>query len=206
MHLVLNNYRSGSSRFSLDLARDCNLEYYGDVFSDQTSHTPEFVDKFCKTLLDDTKAMPMAVVKCHPADVLRLPNGAELLKRLINRSDKVYMISRKKFDDILRSLNVACCLKQFIGLGHNEEFTIVHDFYVPVTLFEENYFKIMYGNIDLIRTYSRYKNDISLLWYEDIFEEHGRLVRRVNITNPTPPTNINIANVFGQFQLVRNEQ
>lgn len=206
MHLVLNNYRSGSSRFSLDLAKDCKLEYYGDVFSDQTTHSQEFVDKFCKKLLDDTAAMPMAVVKCHPRDVLNRPNGDVLLQRLINRSDNVHMISRKRFDDILRSMNIACCLKKFIDVGYNEEFTITHDFYVPVTLFEENYFKLMYGNIDLIRTYSRYKNDIKLVWYEDIFADHGRLVRQVNITNPTPPTNINIANLFGQFQLVRNAE
>ena len=103
MHLVLNNYRSGSSRFSLDLAKDTKLEYFGDVFSDQSIHKPEFVEKFCRTVMDDTKAMPMAVVKCHPRDVLNLPDGEKLLSRLINRSDAVHMISRKSFDNILNS-------------------------------------------------------------------------------------------------------
>lgn len=203
MHLVLCNYRSGSSRFSLDLARDYNLEYYGDVFSDQSKHSPEFVKKFCDTILNDTKAVPMAVVKCHPRDVLDLPNGQELLQKLINRSDKVYMINRRSFDNILRSMNIAACLKEFINEDYNTEFTIIHSFYIPVTLFEKNYFKLMYGNIDLIRTYSKNKDQIELLWYEDIFEEHGRFVRRVEVTNPTPPTNINLETIFNQFVLKR---
>lgn len=203
MHLVLNNYRSGSSRFSLDLARDSKLEYYGDVFSDQSTHTPEFVDKFCKIIMDDTKAMPMAVVKCHPRDVLNLPDGEKLLTRLINRSDEVHMLSRKSFDNILTSLNIACCLKEFINAGYNEEFTITHDFYIPTTLFEQNYFKILYGTLDLIRIYSKHRTKIKLRWYENIFEEHGRLVRQVNITNPTTPTHIDISSMFAQYQLVR---
>jgi hypothetical protein len=153
--------------------------------------------------MSDTSAMPMAVVKCHPRDVLDLENGEELLHRMIYRSDKVYMFNRKSFDDILRSMNVATCLKEIIDAGYNEEFTITHEFYVPVTMFEKNYFKLMYGNIDLIRVYSRFKHKINLLWYEDIFENHGRLVRDVVITNPTPPTNINLEEVFTNFELRR---
>lgn len=203
MHLVLCNYRSGSSRFSFDLAKDNNLEYYGDVFSDQSTHTQVFRDRLCSKIMDDTAAMPMAVMKCHPRDILDLPDGKVLLERLINRSDKIYMFNRRSFDNILRSLNVAECLKTFIDAGYNEEFTIQHDFYIPVTMFEKNYFKLMYGNIDLIRIYSRYRDKINLLWYEDVFEEHGRLVRQVNITNPTPPTNINLEEVFASFELKR---
>lgn len=203
MHLVLCNYRSGSSRFSLDLAKDNNLEYYGDVFGDQSTHTQVFKDRLYNKIMDDTAAMPMAVMKCHPRDILNLPEGDKLLERLINRSDSVTLFNRKSFDNILRSLNIATCLKQFIDAGYNEEFTITHEFYIPITMFEQNYFKIMYGNIDLIRVYSRYRDKINLLWYEDVFEEHGRLVRQVSITNPTPPTNINLAEVFSSFELKR---
>ena len=46
MHLVLNNYRSGSLRFSTGLARDTKLELYGDLFSDQSLHDTAFVEKF----------------------------------------------------------------------------------------------------------------------------------------------------------------
>jgi hypothetical protein len=203
MHLVLNNYRSGSSRFSIDLARDTKLELYGDLFSDQSLHDTAFVEKFCANLLDDKKPAPMAVVKCHPADVLKLPNGAKILDRLIHRSDKVYMLNRRSFDDILRSQNIADCLKTAIDMEYNAESAIEHTFYVPVTLFEKNYFKILYGTIDLLRVYSKFKNDIELLWYEDVFEKHGRLVRNVVITNPTPPTNIDISSLFSQMQLIR---
>lgn len=203
MHLVLCNYRSGSSRFSSDLALDTDLEYFGDVFSDQSVHKQSFKNLLISKIMSDTSAMPMAVVKCHPRDVLDLENGEELLHRMIYRSDKVYMFNRRSFDDILKSMNVATCLKEIIDAGYNEEFTITHEFYVPVTMFEKNYFKLMYGNIDLIRVYSRFKHKINLLWYEDIFENHGRLVRDVVITNPTPSTDINLEAVFTKFELRR---
>lgn len=203
MHLVLTNYRSGSSRFCVDLARDTKLELYGDIFSDQSKHESTFVEKFCEDLFNDKKAVPMAVVKCHPADILKRPNGQELLTRLIHKSDKIYMLNRRSFDDVLRSMNISDCLKTAIDMGYNEESTISHSFYVPVTMFEKNYFKLMYGIVDLLRIYSRYKDKIELLWYEDIFETHGRLVRLVEITNPTPPTNIDISQLFESLQLRR---
>lgn len=203
MYLVLTNYRSGSSRFCIDLARETKLELYGDLFSDQSVHDPSFVEKFCNDLFDDKKPVPMSIVKCHPADVLKRHNGQELLNRLIHKSDKIYLLNRRSFDNILQSLNIADCLKTAIDMGYNEESTISHSFYVPVTMFEKNYFKLMYGIIDLLRIYSRYKDRIELLWYEDIFELHGRLVRLVEITNPTPPTNINIADMFEHLQLRR---
>ena len=203
MHLVLANYRSGSARFCTDLARDTGLELYGDLFSDQTKHEPAFVEKFCADLFDDKKPVPMAVVKCHPADVLKRSNGQELLNRLIHKSDKVYMFNRRSFDNILKSMNIADCLKTAIDMAYNEESTIAHSFYVPVTMFEKNYFKLMYGIVDLLRVYSKFKDRIELLWYEDVFENHGRLVRLVEITNPTPPTNINIHKMFDELQLSR---
>ncbi len=70
-------------------------------------------------------------------------------------------------------------------------------------MFEKNYFKLMYGIVDLLRVYSKFKDRIELLWYEDVFENHGRLVRLVEITNPTPPTNIDISELFDKLQLKR---
>ncbi len=201
MHLILTNYRSGSSTFGKDWARELGVPFIGDVFGEQSNYDEEFKKDFLNKVLN---GLPInGVVKIYPLDIINLKHidSAELLEKLIYKSKGVVILSKKNFDDILLSYLKSELLKNCINIPYNEAFTITYPFdKVPRLLYRKVFYNVLDNSIQLAKIRHIFKEKIRVLWYDDIFEKESKLNRNVIIGEDLPSNNINIEKMFYSFE------
>lgn len=194
MHVILSNYRSGSLTFARDYAKDCGEKFLGDPYN--SLHPDHILCDSINCALLNNSALPAGVIKLYPHD---LCDRTDVLDSLCSRAETIHIISKKSFDDVIRSYAVAERLSTVLNIRYDEPFTIQHKFVIPVAVYNEIFFKILQNTLALIRQYHMNRNRCKLLWYEDIFETHSRTHRPVTVENQLPESGICIQTLFDTF-------
>ena len=201
MHLILSNYRSGSSTFGKDWARDLGVPFIGDVFSEHSKYTEDFRKDFIKKILDGDSIN--GVIKIYPLDIMNMKDldGLDFLEKCVYKSKGVVLLSKKSFNDILLSYLKSELLLKIVNIPYDEAFTITYPFEtVPRLMYRKIFYNVLDNSIHLAKLRHIFKDKIRVLWYDDIFEKVSKLNRNVTIGEELPVSKINIEEMFYSFE------
>ena len=201
MHLILSNYRSGSSSFGKDWARDLGVPFIGDVFGKQSKYDDNFKSNFINDIKNDRGIN--GVVKLYPLDIINMKDldGLNFLEKCVYKSKDVVLLSKKNFDDIFLSYLKSELLKKIVNIPYEESFTITYPFEtVPRLLYREIFYNVLDNSIHLAKLHHIFKDKLRVLWYDDIFEKESKINRNVTIGEELPIIDISIEKMFDSFE------
>ncbi len=183
MHLVLSTYRSGSTWFCKELARELDVVNHDEPFNNRINDEP---DKH-KNFLAKLKENPVGVVKIFPYHLNHTPIY-NLLETCISLSETITVLVRKNFDDQVKSYYIAKQLKNWHD-DINTTITLDKSIYFDYVKFLNN------QNNELSKIYKSLPQS-KLVFLEDL-SSFGKYNNRIFHWNKYPKeTNINTEKLF----------